>query len=81
MILASFLSFLKGIRFRKSLTESERSDRFWPGKFLKMLEHVSYLIKYCKISLLTYPGSSSLSNAGHFYDSPGIAVPLFFYKI
>ena len=28
VILACFLRFLKGAHFRKSLTESERSDRF-----------------------------------------------------
>ena len=38
-----------------------------------MIQHVSYLIKQCKISLLIYSGSSSLSNAaGRFSDSPGI---------
>ena len=39
-----------------------------------MIEHVSYSIGYCKISLPLYSGSSSLSNAGHFFffDSPGI---------
>ena len=36
----------------KSLTESERNDRFLPEKFLKVIKYVSYSIKYCKISLL-----------------------------
>ena len=57
---------LKGMHFRKSLPESERGDRFWSKKFLKIIEHVSYSIRYCKISLLIYSGSSSLSNGGHF---------------
>ena len=36
VILACCLRFLKGVHFRKSLTESERSDRFYSGKFLKI---------------------------------------------
>ena len=63
---STFLRFLEGILFRKLLTESERSDRFWPEKLLQIIEHVSYLIRYCRISLLIYSGSSSLSNAGRF---------------
>ena len=63
---STFLSFIKGIHFRKSLTESERSDRYFPGKFLKIIEHVSYLIRYCRISMHTYSGSSSPTNAGRF---------------
>ena len=71
VILARFLRFLKGTHFGKLPTESERSDQFSPGKFLKIIEHVSYSIRYCKISLLIYTGSSSLSNAGNFFvDSP-----------
>ena len=69
-----FLRFLKGIHFRNSLTESELGDRFQKGKFLKTIEHVSYSIRYCKISLLTYLGSNSLSNAGRLiFYSPGRA--------
>ena len=63
--------FLKGIHFRKPLTESERSDRFSLGKFLKIIEHVSYSIRYCKVSSHIYSWSSSLSNVGTFFDSPG----------
>ena len=37
--------FFRGIYFRKLLTESERSDRFYPGKILKIIEHVSYSIR------------------------------------
>ena len=59
-----FLRFLKEALFRKLLTESERRDRFYSGKFLNIIEHVSYSIKYCKISLPIYLGSRSLSNAG-----------------
>ena len=53
--------------FRKSLANSEQSDLFQPGKILKIVELVSYSIRYCKISLLIYSGSSNLSNAGPFY--------------
>ena len=42
MILARFLRFLKGIHFRKSLTEFERSNRFLLEIFLKIIEHVGY---------------------------------------
>ena len=42
------------------------SDDMGTEKFLKIIEHVSHLITYCRISLLMYSGSSSLSNAGHF---------------
>ena len=65
-----FSRFLKGIHLRISLTESERSDRFKPGKFLKMIEHVNYPIRYCTISFLVYAGSSSLSNAWRFFTHP-----------
>ena len=66
-----FLRLLKGAHCGKSLTESEWNDRFESRKFLETIEHVSYLIRYCKISLLIYSGNSSLSNARHFFDSPG----------
>ena len=60
---------------RKSRAKSERIDRFRPGKILTLIEHVSYPIRYCKISLLIYSGSSSLSNAGRFFSySPGSCV-------
>ena len=52
--------------FRGSLTESERSNRFYRGTILKIIEQVSYSIRYCKISSLIYYGSSSLSNVGRF---------------
>ena len=67
VILARVLRFLKGIHFRKLPTESEWSGRFQAGKFLKIVEYVSYLVRYCKISLLIYSGSSSLSKAGRFF--------------
>ena len=63
---ARFSRFLKGIHSRISLSESKRSDRLQPGKFQKIIEHVNYPIRYCKISLLIYSGTSSLSNAGRF---------------
>ena len=63
----TFLRFLNGTYFGKFRIESERSDRFQLGKFLKIIEHVSYSIKYCKLSLLIYSRSISLSNAGRFF--------------
>ena len=65
--LSTFLRFLERTFFRKSLVQSKRSDRFQPGKILKIIEHVSCSVRYCKISLFTYSGSSSLSNAGPFF--------------
>ena len=62
-----FLRFLKGVHFRESLTESEQSVRFYTRKFLKMIEHVGYSLRYSKISMLIYSGNSSLSNAGRFF--------------
>ena len=64
---STFFKVLKGIHFRKLPTEFERSDRFWPQKFRDRIEHVGYLIRYCKISLLLYSGSTSFSNAGRFF--------------
>ena len=37
----------------------------------KIIEHVSYSIRHCKISLLAYSGSSEPSNAVGFFYSPG----------
>ena len=51
---------------------SQRSDRFLSENLLKIIEHVSYSIKYCKISLRIFSGSRSLSNAGVFFISPSI---------
>ena len=56
------LKVFKGAHFRKSLTESERSHRFYLEKFLKLTEHVSYSIRYCKISLLIYSWSIELKS-------------------
>ena len=61
----TFLRFLKGIHFRKLPAESERNDRFQPGKFLKIIDHVSYLIRHCKISLLTQ-GAVAFQASGVF---------------
>ena len=44
---STFLRILEGNLLRKSLTGSERSDRFKPGKILKITEHVSYSIRHC----------------------------------
>ena len=60
------LRFLEGNLCRKSLTESNGSDRFYPGKFPKIFEHVSYSIRYCSISLLIYSGCTSLQTPGVF---------------
>ena len=78
-----FLRFLKGPHFRKLLTESERSERFYTGKFLKIIEHASYSIKYGKISLLYTQGAVASQTPGVFFDSPGsrhfCGVPAFEY--
>ena len=65
---STFLRFLKQVDFRKSLTESERSDQFLSEKFLKIFERIICSIRYCKISLLKYLESSSLSNARRFFS-------------
>ena len=62
LILAHFVRLLEGTLFRKSLVKCERSDRSQPEKIMKMIKHVSYSIRYCKISLLIYSGCSSLSS-------------------
>ena len=56
--------------FKKSLTESERRDRFQQEKILKITEHVSFSSRYHKVSLLIHSGSNSLSNAGTFLIHP-----------
>ena len=68
---SDLLRFREKEFFRKSLEKSEQSDRFQPGKILKIIEHFSYSIMYCKTSLLKYLGSNSLSNAGPIFDSTG----------
>ena len=45
--ISTFLKFLEGKLFRKSLVKSERSDRPQPEK-------VSYSIRYCTISMFMY---------------------------
>ena len=54
VILACFVRFLEGNTFRKSFTKSEQSDRFQPGKILKIIEHVGYSFRPCNISLIIY---------------------------
>ena len=49
-----------------------RSDRFQTQKILEIIEHNSFSVRYYEISWLIYPGSGSLSNAGHFIELPGI---------
>ena len=58
----SLLMISEGRFFRQSLAESEWTDRFQPGKILKTIEHVSYPIGCCKLSLLMYSGNCSCSN-------------------
>ena len=67
VILTCFYRFLEGTFSRKSLVKSERSHRFKPGEILQIIEHVSFSIRFCKISSLIYSESSRLSNAGPFY--------------
>ena len=66
MVLAYFLMFLEGGFYCKILVKSEQSNQFQAGKILKIVEHVSYSIRYCKTSLLIYSRSNSLSNASTF---------------
>ena len=42
----------------------EQSDRFQPGEILKIIKYTGYSIRYYKIFLQIYLGSSSFSNAG-----------------
>ena len=42
----------------------EQINRFQPGEILKVIKHTCYSIRYYKISLLIYLGSSRFSNAG-----------------
>ena len=66
IILKHFLSFLQRGSFTESRAKFERSDRFQQGNILEIIEHMSYSSCYCKISLLIYSESNSLSNAGPF---------------
>ena len=71
ILACNFSTFLKVYHwgsFTKFLTESERSDRVQSEKFIKIIEYVSYSIRYCKIILLIYSGSSSLETSGFFYS-------------
>ena len=52
--------------FRQLLIESVFSDRPQSGNMPKIIENVSYSIRYCKISLPTYLGSISLSHVWPF---------------
>ena len=70
IILTYFLRFLNGGSFRKSLQASEWHDRFQLRKIPKIFKHVSYPIRYCKISLLMDAGRSSLLNARPFLTHP-----------
>ena len=53
VILARFSRFLERTSFKKSYVKSVRCDRFQPENILNIIEHVSSLIRCCKISLLT----------------------------
>ena len=57
---------LKGIHFRKPLPESERNDRFWPKKYLKIIEHVSYSISIAKYHCLYTQGAVAFQTPGLF---------------
>ena len=60
---STFLRFLKGIMLENRLQNLIGVTDF-SQKNSKIIENVSYFIRYCKISLLVYSGSSSLSNNG-----------------
>ena len=70
LTLTPFLRFLEGTLVRKSIIQSERSDGFQPGKILKIIEHVGYSVRYCKILLLIYSESGGLSNVGCSFTHP-----------
>ena len=50
-----FARFSKGIIFKFLI---ERRHRFSQEKFYRKTEHVTYSIRYCRILLLVYSGSS-----------------------
>ena len=62
---STFIDFLEKLHY-KIWAERPISAR----KILKMIENLSYSIRYCKISLLTYSGSSIVSNTGLFVAHP-----------
>ena len=66
--------FLRGFILENRLQNWNGGTDF-SKKIFKKIEHVSYLIRYRKISLLIYSTNSSLSNVGLFFDSPGISFP------
>ena len=66
VILAGVLRFLQRTFFKEVIVKSKRSDLSQPEKIIKIIEHVNYSIRYCKISLFIYSGSSNLSNAWPF---------------
>ena len=74
--LPRFFRFLEGNFFTNSPTESERSDRFQPGKFLKIIEHVSQSIRYCKISLQLI-GAVTFQTPGLLLTHPVEKCPLY----
>ena len=61
--LARFSRLLKGRFSRGLLVKSKLSNRFLPGNILKTIENVDYSIRYCKILLHIYLGSSGLSDS------------------
>ena len=67
-----FLKFSKGFTLKNRVQKLNGMTASSQKKFLKIIEHVSYSIRYCKISLLIYTGNSSLSNTGLAVDSSGI---------
>ena len=67
-----FLRFLEGNFLENPSQNYNGMTDFSQEKSLKIVERVKYSIRYCKMSLLLYSGSSSSSNAGVFFDSPVI---------
>ena len=67
-----FLRFLKGVHFRKSITESERNDRFKPGKYLKIIDYASYAaISIAKYHCLYTQGAVAFQTPRVYFDSSG----------
>ena len=51
-ILGRIGRFLQASFSTKSLVKTEQNDLFQPEKILKIISHVGYSIRYCKIVLL-----------------------------
>ena len=60
--------------FSKSLAKSEARDQNQSGKIPKIIEHVSYSIRYRKYHCSYAKGAIACEMPGFFIDSPGIYI-------